>query len=113
MSKNEPKMKKFDIAITYTGAAIVNTRDKENDPNIENQKYIHDLGTHQNKKSLFSQLREKIFHNKDINSTPMVPDQALNEPLVCNHCGAICDENDYYCPNCGAKVRMGHYVKAK
>lgn len=61
-------------------------------------------------KSFFQKLKDKLLSkttNKILTSNNLV--QPEIEGISCHKCGSLCKEKDYFCSECGAKLKSGHY----
>lgn len=122
MSKKDPtKTKSFDIvgSSSYVGGGTIGSiyveREKDFDPHEPSKADIYEVNKTKKAKAFFNKIRAKLLNKTTPlqqtthNLTPNEKEQPINESFSCHICGNICKEKDYFCPECGAKLKVGHF----
>ena len=116
--KDSSNLKRFNV--TNMGSLGLGARvTGVDDPYSPSQAQLLNAGKKKKKMSLLTRIKENILgkeipEENDVSKTHLVePVNSNLESISCSACGNIVKEKDYFCPECGSKVKAGHYTSNK
>lgn len=97
------------------GGPIYNDKEMNYDPHRSSNENPKEKRNENKFKSFFKRVQDKLFNNNTPlqqnknNLTPIKNEQPEIEEVNCHICGNSCNNMDYFCKKCGAKLKVGHY----